>query len=208
MRHLLLVLLLAAALLPACKRHRATPTSSNSAPPSTPVASADQRGGASNPNSPALVPGPGGSQQPPASSPGAPSWHGGDRPPTGPARGKATITVAGGPLDDFILYGLSLDNGAFRLDGQGFALVGRMSKDWAGQVGKPAAVLPEVPGVGKSEFDQPGLGPAKIVGGQIVFDQVVSRDPPRVKGRFVMEIQGPDGKVPFSGTFEVGIIIK
>jgi hypothetical protein len=204
MRRPLLALLLAAALLPACKRHRATPASSNNVQPGTPIAS----GSAGNPNTPQPTLGPDAGQQPPVGSPGVPSWHGGDRPPPGPARGKATVNVAGGPLDDFILYGLTLDNGTFRLEGQGFALVGRMSKDWAGQVGRPAAVLPQVAGLGASEFDQPGLGPAKIVGGQIVFDQVVSRDPPRVKGRLMMEIQGPDGKVPFTGTFEVGIIMK
>ena len=131
-----------------------------------------------------------------------------DPAPATNTRGSATITVEGTPLNDFILYSLTLDNGTYRLDGYGLALVGRMSREWSGQVGKPVAILPEIAGVGISELDLPMIGLTKVTGGQIVIDQVVNRDPPRVKGRLTMQLQGPDGKPSFSGTFEVGIVVK
>src|SRR5262245_16144349 len=205
MRRTVLALVLVLALVPACKRHRPPKTSSNESAPASPVARVGAPGTGNAPAAPGPGIGPGQAAAPP---PGVPSWHGGDRPPPGPERGTATINVFGTPLDGVLLYGLTLNNGAFRLDGQGLSLVGRMSRDWAASVGTPAAILPDVAGIGASEFDRPGLGVAKITGGQIVTDQVVSRDPPRVKGRLRMQIQGPDGKVDFTGTFEVGVVVK
>src|SRR5947209_1373267 len=143
----LLALLLVLAVLPGCKRTRPPATTTNAAPPGGSVARGNPPAGPEG-QSP---PGPGQAQQPQA-PPGVSSWHGGDRPAPTNARGTATISVEGTPLADFLLYGLTLENGAFRLDGQGLALVGRISREWAGTVGKPVAILPEVAGIGASEF--------------------------------------------------------
>jgi hypothetical protein len=205
MRRVALALLLIAVALPACKRGRSTTSSNqaksaNSAPGQTsPVARNDP----APPTSPANpTPGGPGPAPPPVSS-----WQGGDVTP-GKTRGTATIGVDGTALDDFILYSFTLDNGTFRLDGQGIALVGRGSRAWEGTIGKPVAILPEVAGVGASELDLPQVGMMKITGGQIVIDESEKNTPPRVRGRLAIIVEGPDGKVSFSGKFEVGIVVK
>ncbi len=210
MHRLLPALVLALVLLPGCKRGRMAQTNTKEPPPNTPVARQQPPARNENPGppGPGFAPGPVAGNPPPAATPGAPSWHGGDRPANTTSRGTATIGVDGTPLNDFILYGLTIDNGAFRVDGQGIALVGRMSRDWAGSIGKPIAVASEIAGIGKSELDLPMIGVMKVVAGQLVIDQVVSKSPPRVKGRLLFQLQGPDGRSSFTGTFEVGIVVK
>jgi hypothetical protein len=114
------------------------------------------------------------------------------------------ILLVSGTQLDFILDGLAIKDGTYRLSGQGMNFVGRMSQNV--RIGQSVAIEPRLKGLGESELDLPQVGKTKVVSGQIKFDEFVGESTSRVKGRIVFALQGPDGPTSFEGTFEVGIV--